>query len=70
MKHKAVVELNEEGSEAAAVTAVTATDCDDCCWKETKQFICNHPFIFMIYDNMIDSILFMGAYQNPKSRTQ
>ncbi|KAK2720442.1 hypothetical protein QYM36_004356 [Artemia franciscana] len=68
LKHKAVVELNEEGSEAVAVTAVTATD--SCCRKETKQFICNHPFIFMIYDNMIDSILFIGAYQNPKSRTQ
>ncbi|KAK2702995.1 leukocyte elastase inhibitor-like [Artemia franciscana] len=65
VKHNAIVELNEEGSEAAAVTAVTVRKCAK--QPKRKKFICNRPFIFMIYDNMIDFILFMGAYQNPES---
>ncbi|KAK2719932.1 serine protease inhibitor 88Ea-like isoform X2 [Artemia franciscana] len=65
LKHKAVVELNEEGSEAAAATALIALRSSRP--LEREKFICNHPFIFMIYDNMVDSILFMGAYRNPKS---
>ena len=65
LKHKAVVELSEEGSEAAAATALFAFYSSHP--LEREGFICNHPFIFMIYDNMVDSILFMGAYRNPKS---
>ena len=61
--HKAVIEVNEEGSEAAAATVVemekTAMPTD------IVEFIANRPFIFIIADERIGSILFMGKVVNP-----
>ncbi|NLY19174.1 MAG: serpin family protein [Clostridiaceae bacterium] len=55
--HKAVVDVNEEGTEAAAVTVgeftITAI-------REPVSFIANRPFIFIITDNEEGNILFMG----------
>ena len=57
--HKAVIEINEEGTEAAAGTAVVFTKC------LAMVFRANHPFIFIIKDNRSGSILFMGRVMNP-----
>jgi serpin B len=64
IKHKAFVEVNEEGTEAAAATAVEMM---------TKSvpisppvFRADHPFLFIIRDNQSDNILFMGRMNNPK----
>ncbi len=57
--HKAFVEVNEEGTEAAAATAVVMTR------SVGTVFRANHPFIFMIKDNRAGSILFMGRVVNP-----
>jgi serine protease inhibitor len=61
--HKAFVEVNEEGTEAAAATAVgmrlTAV------LAEPLIFRADRPFIFMIRDNRSQSILFMGRVVNP-----
>ncbi len=62
--HKAFVEVNEEGTEAAAATGVvmrlTAV------LEPPPVFRADHPFIFMIRDNRSGSILFMGRVVNPK----
>ncbi|XP_071036231.1 intracellular coagulation inhibitor 1-like [Parasteatoda tepidariorum] len=55
--HKAVVVVNEEGSEAAAVTGVGATAT---AVIEPQEFTADHPFIFAIMENQYKFILFMG----------
>lgn len=57
--HKAVIEVNEEGSEAAAVTAVAMVESGS---PERKVFQANRPFLYVIADEETDSILFMGTY--------
>lgn len=64
--HKAFVEVNEEGTEAAAATGVII--------KVTSvapnptpipDFKADHPFLFMIRDMKTDQIIFMGKVVNP-----
>jgi serpin B len=57
--HQAFIEVNEEGTEAAAGTAVVLTLHLD------MAFRADHPFIFIIKDNRSGSILFMGRVMNP-----
>ena len=60
--HKAFIELNEKGSEAAAVTAVIMVE------KSARQeitFKADSPFMFFICDKQTESILFMGCVLNP-----
>ena len=58
--HKAVVEVNEEGTEAAAVTSVgiRAT-------SAPPAFIVDRPFFFAIRDNATKTVLFMGSVVDP-----
>jgi len=60
--HKAFVDVNEEGTEAAAATAVVITLT---AVLEKPVFRADHPFIFLIKDNSSGSILFMGKVLNP-----
>ncbi len=66
--HKAYVDLNEEGTEAAAATAVTmramAMRAPE---APPPVFRADHPFVFMIRDNRSASILFMGRLADPRS---
>jgi serpin B len=64
--HQAFVEVNEEGTEAAAATAVV--------WKglsvrpkSIKIFKADHPFIFVIQEKETGDILFLGRVTNPTS---
>jgi len=61
--HKAFVEVNEEGTEAAAATAVVfrATSMP----KPRNVFRADHPFIFFIQRN--GNILFMGRVADPST---
>lgn len=61
--HKAFVDVNEEGTEAAAATAVVVTA--QSMLAPIPVFHANHPFIFLIQDNETGSILFMGRMNNP-----
>lgn len=64
VKHKAVVEVNEEGTEAAAVTSVEikATSASP---EERFTFIANRPFLLAICDDATGSIIFMGVIHLP-----
>nr|XP_045585853.1 leukocyte elastase inhibitor-like [Procambarus clarkii] len=58
--HKAVVEVNEEGSEAAAATVLLLGR-----GPGPRVFRCDRPFVFFIRDNHTNTILFMGVYKKP-----
>ncbi len=64
--HQAYVDVNEEGTEAAAATAVVmwgkgAATADG----PVPVFRADHPFIFLIRDNETGTILFIGRVENP-----
>lgn len=65
IKHKAFVEVNEEGTEAAAATAVEMI---------TKAaitpppFRADHPFLFLIRDNQTGAVLFLGRLIDPTAQ--
>jgi len=63
--HQAFVEVDEEGTEAAAATAITMTKSIMSEPKEEKVFTADHPFIFVIYDKATSSILFIGKVEDP-----
>ncbi|XP_013790947.1 leukocyte elastase inhibitor-like [Limulus polyphemus] len=60
--HKAVIEVNEEGSEAAAVTGVVISLKSASAHEEHIEiFNADHPFLFFIRDKVSGIILFMGS---------
>ncbi|XP_054580518.1 leukocyte elastase inhibitor-like [Eptesicus fuscus] len=59
--HKSIVEVNEEGTEAAAATAGIAT----CSLTPEENFVADHPFIFFIRHNPSTNILFLGRLSSP-----
>ncbi len=64
--HKAYVDVNEEGTEAAAATAVTMRALAMRAPEQAPPvFRADHPFVFLIRDNRSDSILFMGRMADP-----
>ncbi len=65
VRHKAFVEVNEEGTEAAGVTSVEIKRTSAPPPMEKKRFLADRPFIFLIADNSTKSILFMGRIENP-----
>jgi len=60
--HQAFVEVNEEGTEAAAATAVVMAK--SAAFK-SDIFRADHPFIFIIQQKATGNILFMGRVVNP-----
>ena len=60
IKHKTFVEVNEEGTEAAAVTEVSGVR------SGPIEMNVNRPFFFAIRDNQTGSILFVGSIVEPK----
>ena len=63
--HKAFVDVNEEGTEAAAATAVIMTR--GLSAAKPPVFRADHPFVFLIRDNRSGSILFLGRLTNPQN---
>ena len=63
--HKAFVDVNERGTEAAAATGVEEKLAED---KPSAVFRADRPFLFLICDNRSGAILFLGRMMNPKGK--
>ncbi|MDZ7774309.1 MAG: serpin family protein [Bacteroidales bacterium] len=61
VNHKSFIDVNEEGTEAAAVTSVgiTATSMPD-------QIRFNRPFVFAIQEQSTNTVLFSGIVERPE----
>jgi len=66
VKHKAVVDVNEEGTEAAAATSVGVSITSARQPRERFSFVADRPFLMAIRDSQTGAILFMGAVMEPK----
>ena len=60
VKHKTFVDVNEEGTEAAAATSVGIAPT-----SMPVSFIVNRPFVFLIRERLSGTILFMGKVVDP-----
>ncbi len=65
--HKAFVEVNEEGTEAAAVTAVEISLTSVEPEPDYTLFKADRPFLFAIRERDTGAIIFIGSLQNPVS---
>lgn len=63
--HKAYVDVDEKGTEAAAATGISAGGGRP---QVIPEFIANKPFIFMIQDAKTHTVLFMGRVMNPTGK--
>ncbi|KAM4693825.1 neuroserpin [Discoglossus pictus] len=61
--HKAFLEINEDGSEAAAASGMIANSRMAVLYP---QVIIDHPFFFLIRNRIIGSVLFMGRVMHPE----
>ncbi|XP_071442479.1 serine protease inhibitor 88Ea-like isoform X2 [Hetaerina americana] len=62
--HQARVDIDETGTEAAAATALFSFRSSRP--LEPTSFVANHPFVFLIYDRVAQSILFAGVFRSPR----
>jgi len=60
VRHQAVIEVDEYGTEAAALTGLATADGDH------EEFSADHPFLFLIRDKRTGSFLFMGRVMDPR----
>ena len=64
--HKAFINVNEEGTEAAAATAAVGKARG--MPPPIPTFRADHPFIFLIRENSTGNLLFLGKVVSPVSR--
>lgn len=65
VKHKALVEVDEQGAKAAAATAVVMTRA---AMPMRREVVLNadHPFVFLIRDDATGAVLFAGTVYDPQ----
>jgi serpin B len=63
--HKAFVEVNEEGTEAAAATAVVVSKASAAIDDRPKVFKADRPFLFVIRHTPTNTVLFAGRFEKP-----
>ncbi len=64
--HKTFVDVNEQGTEAAAVTGVMMAAGCAMEPEPPKVFCADHPFLFLIRDRQTGWIYFMGRFNQPE----
>ena len=63
MHQQTYIRVDENGTEAAIAVGSNA---DSRSFRaETKEFLCDHPFLFMIVENTFGNVLFEGSVANP-----
>ncbi len=63
VKHKSFIEVDEKGTESAAVTSVEIRELSG-----PTEMLINRPFLFFIHDTNSKTLLFMGKITNPISQ--
>ncbi|CAN6204053.1 unnamed protein product [Urochloa humidicola] len=66
--HKAVVDVNEEGTEAAAVSVASMRCSMSAPWRPppvTVDFVADHPFAFFVIEEVSGTVVFAGYVLNP-----
>jgi serpin B len=65
--HKAFVDVNEQGTEAAAATGIVIAPTSAVIEPaRPEEFHADHPFLFGIVDNRAGSVLFLGRVLDPR----
>ena len=67
--HKAVIEVDEEGTEAAASTACVMK-LKSKSYTTPVNFIADHPFAFFVVEEVSATVVFMGHVLDPTSRLE
>ncbi|KAG7579102.1 Serpin domain [Arabidopsis thaliana x Arabidopsis arenosa] len=63
---KALIEIDEEGTEAAAATAFVVCLTGSCAFEPEKiDFVADHPFLFLIREDKMGTVLFAGQIFDP-----
>src|SRR5690606_3664830 len=64
--HKAFIEVNEEGTEAAAATAAPMMPRGLARPPRGPRFVADHPFVFVLVDERTGAVLFLGRVADPR----
>lgn len=59
-KHRSTITVDEEGTQAAAVTTVGFMPL-----STQVRFTVDRPFLFLVYEHRTSCLLFMGRVANP-----
>ena len=65
VRHQAVIEVDERGTEAAAATAISMADGAAAPQAPPKSFHADHPFLFLLRETSTGNILFLGTVRHP-----
>ncbi|KAL6566959.1 hypothetical protein OROMI_015363 [Orobanche minor] len=68
MFHKASIEVNEEGTEVTAANSMNVAILCDVGGGTGINFVADHPFLFLIREDLTGTILFLGQMLNPLDR--
>jgi serine protease inhibitor len=63
--HQTFIEVNENGTEAAATTVVQMQIGSSFTVRDPIEFKCDRPFMFIIHESIGNGILFIGKLMNP-----
>nr|P06293.2 RecName: Full=Serpin-Z4; AltName: Full=BSZ4; AltName: Full=HorvuZ4; AltName: Full=Major endosperm albumin; AltName: Full=Protein Z4; Short=Protein Z [Hordeum vulgare]CAA36015.1 protein Z [Hordeum vulgare] len=63
--HKSFVEVNEEGTEAGAATVAMGVAMSMPLKVDLVDFVANHPFLFLIREDIAGVVVFVGHVTNP-----